>query len=507
MANPADVANRVPITVCLILATIMNSLDTTIANVALPHIQGSVSASSDQITWVLTSFLIATAVMTPLSGWLSLRIGRKRLFIISVAGFTLASMLCGVAQSLSEIVVFRLLQGLFGASLIPLSQATVLDLYPPSQVGQVMSLWGAATILGPILGPTLGGWLTDNLSWRWVFYINLPIGILAVTGLFLFMATDRGAATKPFDFLGFGALTIAVAAFQLMVDRGPMQDWFSSNEIWIYAVVALIALWVFLVQTMTAEHPFLSRSLAKDRNFVTCSVFGFFIGILLFSTMALLPPMMQTLMGYSAYESGLLSMPRGLGSFAAMLLVGRMIGKIDTRAILVTGLALSAAALWMMTRFDLSMDGGPIMYSGILQGLGIGLIFVPLSVLAFATLSPVQRAEGAGIYNLIRSLGSSVGISVMQALWTANTQVAHSDFMSHLDPANPMVSASLPPMMNPATVGGAMALNGEITRQSAMVAYLDDFKLMLFITIGVMPLLLLMRTPKVAPDPTHAIAE
>ncbi|HWF01262.1 MAG TPA: DHA2 family efflux MFS transporter permease subunit [Caulobacteraceae bacterium] len=507
MANPADVANRVPITIALILATIMNSLDTTIANVALPHIQGSVSASQDQITWVLTSYLIATAIMTPLSGWLSLRIGRKRLFMLSVAGFTVASMLCGVATSLGEIVVFRLVQGLFGASLIPLSQATVLDLYPPSQVGQVMALWGAATILGPILGPTLGGWLTDNLSWRWVFYINLPVGLLALSGLFFFMADDRGAATRPFDFIGFGALTVTVSAFQLMVDRGPSQDWFGSTEIWVYAVIAAVGLWVFLVQTITAEHPFLSRSLALDRNFVTCTVFGFFIGILLFSTMALLPPMLQEFMGYSAFQSGLVSMPRGIGSLVSMLVVGRLIGRVDTRIILVTGLTLSAAALWIMTKFDLAMDSRLIIWSGVLQGLGIGLIFVPLSALAFATLSPVQRAEGTGVYNLVRSLGSSVGISVMQALWTSNTQIVHSTMVAHLDPANPIVRSALPAMMQPTTPMGIAALNGEVTRQAAMVAYLDDFKLMLFITLGVMPLLLFMRTPKLAPDPLHAIAE
>jgi len=269
MASASDIANRVPITISLMLATIMNSLDTTIANVALPHIQGSISASPDQITWVLTSYLIATAIMTPLSGWLSVRIGRKAMFTISIAGFTAASMLCGIATSLPEIVAFRLLQGLFGASLIPLSQAVMLDLYPPRQLGQVMALWGAAAILGPIFGPAIGGWLTDNLSWRWVFYINLPIGILAFTGIWLFMSWGGEAKAKPFDFLGFGALTVFVGAFQLCVDRGPSQDWFSSSEIWTEAIVGAIALYVFLVQTLTARHPFFDRSLALDRNFVT----------------------------------------------------------------------------------------------------------------------------------------------------------------------------------------------------------------------------------------------
>jgi len=508
MANASDVANRVPITIALMLATVMNSLDTTIANVALPHIQGSLSAAPDQITWVLTSYLIATAIMTPLSGWLSVRFGRKLLFMISIGGFTVASMLCGVATSLPEIVLFRLLQGLFGASLIPLSQAVILDLYPPRQLGQVMALWGAAAILGPIFGPFLGGWLTDNLTWRWVFYINLPVGILALTGVALFMSSDRSLAARPFDFIGFGALTIFVGAFQLVIDRGPSQDWFSSSEIWIETIVGVIGLYLFVVQTLTAKHPFFHRALALDRNFVSCTVFGFFIGILLFSTMALLPPMMQEFMGYSALQSGIASMPRGLGSFVAMFLVGRLIGRVDTRIILFAGLSVSTLALWQMSRFDLSMSVRPIIISGIVQGFGIGLIFVPLSTLAFATLPPQHRPEATGVYNLVRNLGSSVGISMMQAIWTTNSSVAHADMTAHIQSDSPVVRSGLPPLLDPSTGFGIEALNGEITRQAAMIAYIDDFKLMMLVTLGVMPLLLFMRTPAMAPpDRTHVVVD
>jgi DHA2 family multidrug resistance protein len=489
----------------MMLSTVMNSLDTTIANVALPHIQGSLSAAPDQITWVLTSYLIATAIMTPLSGWLSVRFGRKLMFLVSIGGFTAASMLCGIATTLPEIVGFRLLQGLFGASLIPLSQATILDLYPPQRLGQVMAMWGAAAILGPIFGPFLGGWLTDNLSWRWVFYINLPVGILAFAGVALFMSSDRTSAARPFDFLGFGALTIFVGAFQLVIDRGPSQDWFSSTEIWTETVVGVVGLYLFVVQTLTAKHPFFHRALALDRNFVSCTVFGFFIGILLFSTMALLPPMMQNFMGYSALQSGVASMPRGLGSFVAMFFVGRLIGKVDTRLILFVGLAVSTIALWQMSQFDLSMSVQPIVVSGIIQGFGIGLIFVPLSTLAFATLPPQHRPEATGVYNLVRNLGSSVGISLMQAVWTTNTSVAHADMASHIQTGNPVVRSGLPPLYDPSTAFGVQALNAEITRQSAMVAYIDDFKLMMIVTLAVMPLLLLMRTPRAAPpDLVHA---
>ena len=496
MASAQDVANRVPITIGLMLATVMNSLDTTIANVALPRMAGSVSASQDQITWVLTSYIIAAAIMTPLSGWLSNRVGRKLTFLVSIAGFTVASMACGMAGNLAEIVVFRLLQGICGAALIPLSQAVVLDIYPPSQVGQVMAIWGAGALLGPIFGPVVGGWLTDNFSWRWVFFINLPVGVLAFTMVWLFMRGDRGQTARPFDFLGFGALVVFIAALQLMLDRGPTLDWFASREIWIEAIMALVGLWVFLAHTLTAEHPFFDRTLALDRNFVTCNLFGFFIGLFLFSTMALMPPVMQNLMGYTVFGAGLVMMPRGLGSFAAMFVVGRLVGRVDTRLILVTGLGLCAIALLQMTHFDLSMDARPFVTSGIVQGLGIGLLFVPLSVTAFATLTPALRAEGTAVYTLVRNLGSSVGISIMQALDTRQTAVAHADMAGQLQPGNPAQAALLPPG---APASALEALNAEISRQAAMVALIDVFRLMLVLTIAIAPLLLLMRKPKTGP--------
>jgi DHA2 family multidrug resistance protein len=507
MATPQDFANRVPITVGLMLATVMNSLDTTIANVALPHMAGSVSASQDQITWVLTSYIIAAAIMTPLSGWLSTRIGRKQMFLISIAGFTVASMLCGISNSLVEIVLFRLLQGVFGAALIPLSQAVVLDIYPPSQVGQVMAIWGAGAILGPIFGPLLGGWLTDNFSWRWVFFINLPIGILAFAAVFIFMGRDRGETARPFDFVGFGSLVVFIGGLQLMLDRGPTVDWFSSSEIWIEAFCAALGLYVFIVQTLTARHPFFDRALALDRNFVTCNIFGFFIGLFLFSTMALLPPVMQGLMGYSVFGAGLVMMPRGIGSFLAMFVVGRLVGRVDTRLILAVGLALCSIALWQMTHFDLAMDATPFAVSGIIQGLGIGLLFVPLSVTAFATLAPSLRAEGTSVYTLVRNLGSSVGISLMEALNTRQTAVAHADMAGQLQPGNPAQAGILPPSGMPGSGAALDMLNGEITRQAAMVGLIDVFRLMLLLTIAVSPLLLLMRKPRPGGAPAEVVVD
>ena len=500
MTSAKDIANRIPITGALMLATLMNTLDSTIANVALPHIQGSVSAAQDQITWVLTSYIIATAVMTPLSGWLAQKIGRKRMFLMSIAGFTVASMLCGIATSLPEIVIFRLLQGIAGASMMPLSQTVMLDIFPQHMVPRVMSIWSSAVILGPILGPALGGWLTESLSWRWVFFINLPIGILAFLGLYTFMDDDAGGRQRPFDFLGFTALVVFVGALQLMADRGPGQDWFDAHEIWIYAAMAVIGVWVFVVQTFTAKDPFFHRDLIGDRNFSTSTIVSFFVGALMFSTTALLPTMMQNLLGYSVLQSGYASMPRGLGSLVSFLLVPSLMTRFGARWVLFTGLVISSVALWQMSKFDLSMTATPIMISGAIQGFGTGLMFAPLNILAFATLSPAHRVEGTIVNTMSRSLGSSVGISMVQAMLIRQTASVHSTLVGHLQPSDPVVAAGLPPSLNPAN-GGLMSLNGEVTRQAAMISYDWVFSTIILAIVVMVPLLLWMRPPKAAAAP------
>ncbi|HEY7900805.1 MAG TPA: DHA2 family efflux MFS transporter permease subunit, partial [Caulobacteraceae bacterium] len=505
MASPQDVANRRPITAALMLATLMNTLDSTIANVALPHIQGSVSAAQDQITWVLTSYIIAAAIMTPLSGWLAMKIGRKRLLLISIAVFTIASMLCGIATSLPEIVVFRLIQGIAGASTIPVSQSVMLDVFPQRQIPTVMAVWSSAIILGPILGPVLGGWLTENYTWRWVFYINVPIGILAYLGLQLFMANDPGGRQRPFDFLGFGALITFIGAFQLLLDRGPSQDWFDSKEIWLEAAASLIGLWVFLVQTFTAREPFFHRDLARDRNFVATTVFGFFVGALLFSSTALLPSMMQNLMGFTALESGYASMPRGVGSLIAFIAVPMLLARFGARPVLVVGLALSAVALIQMSRFDLMMTAEPIMVSGLIQGLGTGLMFAPLTALAFTTLAPIHRTEGTIVSTMVRSLGASAGISVLQAGVLRQSALAHTVLAAHVNPSDPAFAAALPSGFNLNTAFGLEAFNGEVTRQSAMIGYDTMFALMIAMVLIMGPLLLLLKTPRtIQTDPAEA---
>ncbi len=506
MASQKDIANRIPITGALMLATLMNTLDSTIANVALPHMQGSVSASADQIFWVLTSYIIATAIMTPLSGWLSQKIGRKTMFLASIAGFTLTSILCGIATSLPELVIFRLLQGVAGASLMPLSQATMLDIYPLRLIPRVMSIWSAAVIMGPIIGPTLGGWLTEDFSWRWVFYINVPIGILAFGGIWTFMDRDEGGRQRPFDFLGFGALVLFIGGFQLMVDRGPTQDWFDSKEIWIEAAISVAGLWIFIVQTMTAEHPFFHRDLAKDTNFVGTTIFGMFVGVLLFSTSALLPSMMQNLLGYSALQAGVASMTRGVGSLIAFLAVPMLIVRFGPRSVLLTGILLSSLALWQMGQFDLSMTAGPIEWAGFIQGLGTGLLFAPLNTLAYAKLAPVHRTEGTIVATMARSLGSSAGISVLQAMLIRDSAAAHSGLSTHITATDPVLRWVMPQMFNLQPGPGLSALNGELTRQGAMISYDALFSAMAIGCLFLAPSLLWLKPPRtpVAQGPEFA---
>lgn len=501
-----DAANRIPITVSIMLATVMNSIDMTIANVALPHIQGSVSASAEQITWVLTSYIVAAAIMTPLTGFLAGKFGRKQVFLWSIGGFTVASMLCGLANSLVEIVAFRLLQGLFGAALIPLSQAVLLDINPPEKQPQAMAVWGAGAVLGPVFGPVLGGWLTDSLSWRWVFFINLPVGLLAVAGVAIFMSEKKATNQKPFDFLGFASLAIAITAIQMVLDRGPGQDWFYSTEICIYAVIFAISIWVFGVQIFTVKHPFIELSILKDFNFMMATLLGFFVGVLMFATMALLPSLMQSLMGYPVQYSGIVSMPRGVGSFISMLLVGQLITRMNVRLILLVGLSITAYSMWLMTFFNLSMDEDLLEIAGFLAGIGTGLVFVPLSTIAFSTINPELRAEAAGFYTLMRNIGSSVGISIMQVIFISGIAEGRAAMSENARPDNPVFQAYFPGGFD--NLASIAALNGQIARQATMLSYVHSFHLLFLLALFCIPLLLLLRSPKyVRNDPAHAAVE
>jgi MFS transporter, DHA2 family, multidrug resistance protein len=500
-AAKIDGPRRALITVSVMLASVMQSLDNTIANVALPRIQGSVSATQDQMAWVLTSYIVAAAIMTPFSGWLAGQIGRKRVFLYSVAGFTVASMLCGLAQSLPQIVLARLLQGLCGAALVPLSQAVLLDINPPERLARAMAVWVMGVTLGPVVGPALGGWLTENYNWRWVFYINVPFGILAFFGILSFLP-EAAIRKSRFDFFGFTALSIGIAAFQIMLDRGQLKDWFSSAEICIEATVAAVALYLFVIHMLTTTgQRFLSPGLFKDRNFLTGNVFVFIIGVVLFATLALLPPLLQDLLNYPVVTAGLVTAPRGLGTLGAMFIVGRIIGKVDIRLIIGTGFALTALASWQMTGFDLQMDSATVVWSGLSQGLGTGFVYVPLAAAAFATLTPALRNEGTAIFSLTRNVGSSIGISVVNTLLTRNTQIMHSTLGEHVMRYSPMLRAQLPD--GPPSLHTLAELNATVTEQGSMIAYNNDFKLMMVLSLAAIPLVFLLRKARGSAEPVH----
>lgn len=497
------------ITVSIMLATIMQALDTTIANVALPHMQGALNASQEQATWILTSYIVAAAIMTAPTGILAARLGRKRLFLISVAGFTVASILCGAAASLTQMVVFRLLQGVFGAGLVPLSQAVLLDINPREKHGQAMAIWGVGVMLGPILGPTLGGWLTEYYNWRWVFYINVPVGIAAFAGIWAFMAETEKTPERKFDVLGFVLLSLFIGSLQMMLDRGESQDWFSSAEIIGQAVVAALAFYLFVVHILTAKnHPFLEPAMFRDRNYAVSLVFIFLIGIILLASMALLPPFLQNLMGYPVLLTGMVLAPRGIGTMAAMVIVGRLTEKVDTRALILFGLLLTAFSLHQMSLFTTEVPVSTLVYTGIIQGFGMGFVFVPLSTLAYATLKPHYRNDAAAIFSLARNIGSSVGISIVVALLARNTQISHSDLVSHLLPfgnAGYAVSEFASAAGRTEGTAALLMLNEEVTRQAATIAYLNDFLLMMYVVLFSIPLLVFLRRRKTEETPDEII--
>ena len=484
------------ITLCVILATLMQALDTTIANVALPYMQGSVSASQDQIDWVLTSYIVAAAIMTPPTGFLASRFGLKRLFLVSVTGFTLASMLCGMAQTLTQIVLFRVLQGAFGAALVPLSQSVLFTIYPKERQGFAMALFGIGVMIGPVLGPVLGGWLTENYSWRWVFYINLPIGILDLIGIMIFLPDSPRDAGAKLDWFGFGTLSVAIGALQIMLDRGEQKDWLGSGEIIIEAVIAVSALYLFLVHTFTADKPFVRPSLFRDRNFAAGVFFISIVGLTYYASMALQPPYLQELMDYPVVTAGLVMGPRGVGTMASMLIVGRLVGRADTRILLFIGLCLTAWSFNAMTGWTPDISQATIIGVTMVQGFGLGFLFVPLSAATLSTLPLAERAEGAGLFSLSRNIGSSVGISIVNTLLVQNTQANHAAIVPSVNAVNrgfeqPLIAQA----WNPLTAAGRAALDAVITRQAEIIAYIDDYKLLMIAVLAVIPLLVVFKKP------------
>jgi DHA2 family multidrug resistance protein len=497
------------ITICTMGATLMQALDQTIANVALPYMQGSMSASANEITWVLTSYITAAAIMTAPVGWFAARFGRKRFFVVCLIGFTITSMLCGAAQSLPQMVLFRILQGCFGAALVPLSQATMLDIYPPEKRGSAMAIWGVGVMIGPILGPTLGGYLTELYNWRYVFYINLPFGILATLGLIFFMPRAQGQSGMRFQWIGFFVLSMAIGGVQLMLDRGEDQDWFSSYEVITECVLGGLGVYLFLVHMFTAQRPFIRPGIFLDRNFATGLAMMFAMGTILVSTSALMAPWLQNLGNYPVATAGVVMAPRGVGTMAAMMFAGRYANKIDPRLLMGAGITMLCWSFWVMTGWTPDVTEEAVAFVIVIQGVGLGLVFIPLQVLAFSTLPVALRTEGAALFSLFRNIGAAIGVSATSAMLAHNAQALHAEIGNYVNPFNRALQhGAAQHFYNPAVSHGAAALDQVINQQAQIISYMDDYRMMIFTTAPALLLVLLMRRPKAtapaAPGESHA---
>ncbi len=485
------------VTVCAMTATIMQALDTTIANVALPYMQGSLSASQDQVNWVLTSYIVAAAIMTAPVGFIANRFGRKKVFIVCSAGFTLASVLCGLAQDITQMVGFRLLQGVFGAALVPLSQAVMLDSYALHERAKAMSIWGMGVMLGPIMGPSLGAWLTETYSWHWVFFVNLPFGIVTVAGLIAFMDETELNLKLKFDWFGFLALAVGIGSMQLALDRGEQLGWLESNEIVIEAIVAIIGFYYFFAHSFTTSRPFIQFAIFKDKNFVGGCIFMCVMGLVLYSTMSLSSPFLQNVIGYPILTAGLLLATRGSGTFVAMMLVGRLMKYIEARTLIMAGMTLLSVSMYFTAKWTDQTGVPEFIIVSVAQGFGLGLVFVPLSTVAFLTLPNHLRTDGTAMLTLLRNVASSVGISIVIANLTSGTRMAHAVLVEHVTPFNnalqmPNVTGAI----NLATDAGRAMMDAIVTLQATIIAFGLDYQLIMLVTLCAIPMALIIGSSK-----------
>jgi DHA2 family multidrug resistance protein len=501
------------VTICAMTATIMQALDTTIANVALPYMQGTLSASQDQINWVLTSYIVAAAIMTAPVGWVANRFGRKRIFIICSGGFTIASVLCGLAQDINQMVLFRLLQGVFGAALVPLSQAVMLDSYALHERAKAMAIWGMGVMMGPIMGPSLGAWLTETYSWHWVFFVNLPFGIFTVLGLLVFMDETKKDLNLRFDWFGFTALAVGIGSLQIALDRGEQLGWTESNEIIAEFIVSIAGFYYFFAHSLTTDRPFIQFALFKDRNFVSGCVFMAVMGLVLFSTMALSSPYLQNVIGYPIITAGLLLASRGCGTFVAMMLVGRMMRYIEARTLIIGGLSLTCLSLFYMTYWTDQTGVPEIVTLSIVQGFGFGLVFVPLSTVAFLTLPNHLRTDGTSMLTLMRNVASSIGISVVIAQLTEGSRRVYAVLSQHINPFNhAMQMPDVRGMIDLGTDKGRAMADVMVSLQAQIIAFSQDYQMVMLFTLCAIPLAIMIGSTKAALRkqslaPEHAVME
>jgi DHA2 family multidrug resistance protein len=476
------------------LTTVMVIMDMTIVNVTLPHMMGALGATADQVTWVLTAYMVAEAVTIPLTGWLAGRFGRRRVMLAGIGSFIAASALCGLAGSLQQIVLFRLLQGIAGAPLIPLSQAVLVDAFPARERGKAMAIWGIGIMLGPVLGPTVGGFVTEHLDWRWVFYINLPVGLLTLALVArLIRETPRRAVGT--DWIGVALMVIGIGSLQTLLDRGNQEGWWQSGFIDLLTLTAVLGLILFVLRSLHAPRPIVDLRLFRDRNLAVASGMMLVFGLGLFGTIAVQPIMLERLLGYPAETTGLVMAPRALGSAISMAIVARLIGRVDVRWLVGTGMLLTAGATWVMSWYDLAVSPAWIVWPGVAQGLGMGAVFVPLSTMAYGSLRPEQADAGAGLFNLARTIGSAMGVSIAATAYTRFGQIDWNQLGGHINPFNPALGhwlqtqgLSLSDPLAPAL------LAHELGRQASMLAFTQVFQLIALSFLAMAPLLLLLRS-------------
>jgi DHA2 family multidrug resistance protein len=504
-ARPRAGVNPWIISVAVMLATFMEVLDTSIANVALPHIAGNLSASMDESTWVLTSYLVSNAIVLPATGWLSSFFGRKRFLIVCIGIFTLASVLCGMATSLPMLIAARILQGAGGGALQPIAQAIMLESFPPAKRGAAMAVYGLGVVVAPIIGPALGGWITDQYSWRWTFYINLPVGIVAIVMAQAFVHDPdyiKKAARKTIDYLGFGLMAVWLATLQVVLDKGQQEDWFGSRWIVWLTVISVVALVSFVVRELKAKEPIVDLRVLANRNFALGTALIFLVGVVLYGTIALLPLFLQTLMGYPALQAGLATSPRGLGSFVAMFVVGRIVGKFDNRWIMLFGFAVLGFSAYEFGAITLDIAMSSVVWPGIINGFALGFLFVPLTNLAMGLLPNEQMGNATGIYNLMRNLGGGVGIAWVTTLLARGSQTAQANLAANTSAYNPIFQERLASIAHGLApqVGAATAqqqaygmIYGELNRQAAYWAYINDFRFLAAMCLACLPLCFLFK--------------
>ena len=495
------------ITIAVMISTFMEVLDTTVVNVSLPHIAGSLSATVDEATWVLTSYLVANAIILPITGWLANYFGRKKLLILSVTGFTAASFLCGLAPTLPVLIVCRILQGAAGGALQPLSQAVLLEAFPPEERGKAMGFWGLGIVVAPILGPVLGGWLTDSYSWRWVFYINIPIGILSIfmTKMFIFDPPYIKRTSTKIDFWGIGLLAVGIGALQVILDKGQEEDWFASHVIQILTVITVAGIAAFIWNELKTSEPVVQLGIFKFRTYSSGVFLMTMVGFVLYGSLVLLPLLMQTLLGYPSLQAGFALAPRGMGSFIAMPVVGAILSKFDPRKLLGLGLVVGAATLFQLSRLTLDAGYWDFFWPQFIQGISLGLLFVPLTTISMGSIPKEAMGNATSLFNLMRNIGGSIGIAIATTILARHSQANTNVLVSHVDAYNPQATAMIDSMRSgfmargsdfaTATRQAYEAIFGMVQRQAAMLAFNGVFVTFGIIFLLMLPLLLLMKRP------------